>query len=321
MYIKGGKVYKSDNSLIGNLQDAPFGKNDATVVYQYGEDGTSRRPWNHEMRYGADGKPVLFYSHQLDKNTIDYYMAIWDETQSTWVKKWVADAGDALIPEPMSAPDGTTFGGSQIDYAGGITLNPYNTNEIFISANVDPRNGQETAKYEIYKGTIINQGDSFQWEAVTSDSPDNNYRPFVPFGAKKASEQVVVWFTGKYESFVNGYKNLQSTGESYYFKGYDSKVVGKYINRSTDFLKGTCQAVSITPDASNTTGYGGSKIREQHRSEATVSQLAVTAGKQSILTTVSRRIPLCLSSSNPVLKVKSMLSAWITTCRSVMTSV
>ncbi|MDD1783630.1 BNR repeat-containing protein [Enterovibrio sp. ZSDZ35] len=259
MYIKGGNVYKSDNTRIGSLQDAPFGKNDATFVYQYGEDGTSRRPWNHEMRYGSDGIPVLFYSHQLDENTIDYYTAIWDSTSGSWIKKWVADAGDALIRAPMYAPDGTKYGGTQNDYAGGITLNPYNLNEIFISANVDPRNGQETTNYEIYKGTTTNNGDSYQWEAVTSDSPDNNYRPFVPFGANKPSEQVVVWFTGKYEQFTNGYRNLQSTGEPYFFKGYDSKVVGKYINRNASYLASTCQAVTITPNASNTTGYGGNQ--------------------------------------------------------------
>ncbi|MDP2572010.1 BNR-4 repeat-containing protein [Vibrio penaeicida] len=257
LYIKNGKTYKTDGTLIGNLGDAPFTVSEGTVVYQQGEDGTNRSPWNHEVRYDSSGNPVLLYSHQYDKNTIDYYMATWNPSTNQWNKIWVADAGDSLIPESMTAPDGTRFGGSQIDYAGGITLNPYNSNELFISANVNPITGLDTDKFEIYKGVL--SGTNFTWEALTANSPDNNYRPFVPFGAESSDEQVVIWFTGKYESFINGYKDLQSTGESYYFKGYDSKIVGKYINNLSAYIARTCQAVNISPSSSNTTAYGGSQ--------------------------------------------------------------
>ncbi|CCN46575.1 hypothetical protein MADA3029_420040 [Vibrio nigripulchritudo MADA3029] len=270
LYIKNGKTYKTDGTLIGNLADAPFVVSDGTVVYQQGEDGTNRSPWNHEVRYDASGNPVLLYSHQQDKNTIDYYMAVWDDTANQWNKVWVADAGDSLIPQAMTAPDGTRFGGSQIDYAGGITLNPYNSSELFISTNVNPTTGLDTSKFEIYKGSF--NGSGFTWEALTSDSPDNNYRPFVPFGASNSSEQVAIWFTGKYESFVNGYKNLQSTGERYYFKGYDSKIVGKYISRQGSYIAGTCHAVEVSPSNSNTTSYGGS----QDQGSATFSANGIT---------------------------------------------
>lgn len=270
LYIKNGKTYKSDGTLIGNLDDAPFAVTDGTVVYQQGEDGTNRSPWNHEVRYDSSGNPVLLYSHQYDKNTLDYYMATWNSSTNQWNKIWVADAGDSLIPQAMTAPDGTRFGGSQIDYAGGITLNPYNSNELFISTNVNPTTGLDTDKFEIYKGVL--NGTNFTWEALTSNSPDNNYRPFVPFGAERSGEQVVIWFTGKYESFVNGYKNLQSTGESYYFKGYDSKIVGRYINSPSAYIARTCQAVHVSPSSSNTTAYGGN----QDQGSATFSNNGIT---------------------------------------------
>lgn len=201
MYFKNGGLYQTDGTLIMKASELPVSVDQVNKFYTFGDASPTARPWTCSFNYNDKGHPVVTYSLQEDKNTIDYYYAYWNTADQVWIHHHIADAGDALY-------------GAERDYTGIVVLNPYNTSEIFMSANVNPITKQPTKHYEIYRGFTPDNGKTWDWTVLTHDSDVDNIRPFVPKGNDRGN-QVVLWLRGTYRTYTN----------------FSTQVVGRYIHR------------------------------------------------------------------------------------------
>ncbi|MFI2566515.1 BNR-4 repeat-containing protein [Paenarthrobacter sp. NPDC018779] len=98
-----------------------------------------------------------------------------------WELNPLAVAGSALLPHEQ-------------DYTGLGAVDPNNLDRVYISTPVDPRTGEATAQYEIYRGVTKDRGGSWVWDAVTEGSAVDNLRPMVVPG--DPSVHAVCWFRG-----------------------------------------------------------------------------------------------------------------------------
>ena len=214
-YYRSGGLYRTDGSFLKYLTNAPL-LHDAgergSVIYQYADAPAADpndhiptgRAWCWEIVPQTNGQPVCVFTVQRDNVTgtnwfddrIYYYYARW--TGSNWQKRFIAQAG-----RPLYTPE--------VDYAGGICLDPDDPAVIYISSNAaEPFNLSDTtnvalranSRYEIWKGVTTDGGLSFSWQAVTTNSATDNLRPYVPRG-RGSSPLRLIWFTGTYTSYTS----------------------------------------------------------------------------------------------------------------------
>ena len=87
-------------------------------------------------------------------------------------------------------------------YSGGVTLNHSDPRAVYVSA-------KRWGVFEIEKWTTPDQGKTWTWEAVTSESTKNNVRPVAPWGFNGSGVEVL-WMHGDYYYYYYYY---------YYWKG------------------------------------------------------------------------------------------------------
>ncbi len=214
MYYRGGAFFRTDGTPLKYLTNLPILHDSGergSVVYQYSDAPQSdpnqwiptARAWCWEIATDSNGAPVCVFTVQRDNVTgtnwfddrIYYYYARW--TGSNWQKRFIAHAGRPLY----AAED---------DYAGGICIDPLDTRVVYISSNAqDPLNLADTTnvplrptgRYELWRGVTTNGGLSFTWQQITSNSPVDNLRPYVP--RRNGGEPCVLWFRGTYTSYTS----------------------------------------------------------------------------------------------------------------------
>ena len=91
-----------------------------------------------------------------------------------------------------------------LEYTGLIDLHPHDPNVVYIAADVDPVTGEPLTvdgeqRYEIFRGRTDDRGRTWEWEAITENSPKDNIRPIV---VSDSDRTVVIWLRGEYESFT-----------------------------------------------------------------------------------------------------------------------
>jgi len=215
-YYQSGGIYKSDGSFLKSFDDIPLLHDSGelgTAVYQYstepGNDPDSHIPsgraWCWEIAHDSTGAPVCVFTVQSDDVTpgndgtaanfthdrIYYYYARW--TGAHWQKRFIAHAGRPLY-------------NTEDDYAGGICLDPRDPNVIYLSTsaaepfNLSISNTELRAndRYELFRGVTANGGLTFTWTQITSNSPVDNLRPYVP--RRQGGPPTVLWFRGTYTS-------------------------------------------------------------------------------------------------------------------------
>lgn len=213
-FYQDGAIHRTDGSFLRSFSDLPV-LHDAgergSVIYQYSDAPQSDpnqwipggRAWCWEIATDSNGAPVAVFTVQLDNVTgagwnhdrIYYYYARW--TGTNWQKRFIAHAGRPLYP-------------AEDDYAGGIALDPVNPNVVFISSNAQnpfdlatltnvPLRAAE--RYELWRGVTGDGGLTFTWTQITSNSPVDNLRPYVP--RRNGGEPSVLWFRGTYTTFTS----------------------------------------------------------------------------------------------------------------------
>lgn len=164
----------------------------ATVV-----DNTSdKRDWLWQVAQDSDGHPcIAMVKIDNSKDSHDYYFAQW--TGKAWQKTFLANAGGQFHQ--------TT--GLEKCYSSGMSLNPANPHEIYVSL---PTTGTNGKKYEIYKMTVDESGSNVTKEQLTQNSSYNNVRPYVIPGSEN-SPLKLGWMYGNYYDWIvskdrpNGY--------------------------------------------------------------------------------------------------------------------
>lgn len=213
-YYSNGALSKTDGSFLKTFANIPL-LHDAgergSVIYQYSDAPTTDpddhiptgRAWCWEITYQTNGAPVCVFTVQRDFVTgpnwfddrIYYYYARW--TGTNWQKRFIAQAG-----RPLFNPED--------DYAGGICVDPQNPDVIYLSSNAaDPFNISDTTnvplnanqRYELFRGVTTNGGLNFNWTAVTTNSTQDNLRPYFP--RNPGAIPTVIWFRGMYTTFNN----------------------------------------------------------------------------------------------------------------------
>jgi len=214
IYYQEGAFYRSDGTLLKYFTNLPI-MHDAgergSVIYQYSDLPQNDpnqwipggRAWCWDIALDTQGYPVCVFSVQKDNVTgtnwyddrIYYYYARW--TGSNWIKRFIAHAG-----RPLYA--------TEDDYAGGICLDPTDPRIVYISSNArDPFDLANTTnvplrtdeRYELWRGITTDGGLTFEWTSITSNSPVDNIRPYVP--RVYGGEPCVLWVRGVYSTYTS----------------------------------------------------------------------------------------------------------------------
>jgi autotransporter-associated beta strand protein len=227
LYYQRDAFYKTDGTLVKNFASLPILHDSGqrgSVIYQYSDAAQpdpnqwipTGRAWCWEIARPTNSAPVCVFTVQRDLVTgtnsgvddrIYYYYARWTGTH--WQKCFIAHAGRPLYV-------------AEDDYAGGICLDPQEPNAIYISSNAaDPFNLADTtnvplranSRYELWRGVTSDGGLNFTWSQITSNSPMDNLRPYIP--RRNGGEPCVIWFRGTYSSYT----------------AYSCQIVGRFTTK------------------------------------------------------------------------------------------
>ena len=182
--IKGTELKKVAEGVFNvNKQNSYASSYPLTVV-----DNTSNiRNWVWQIALDENENPVIAYPHiDNDKTTHVYWYARWTGTE--WRRTWVQYGGHAFHKN---------WNSTERCYSGGMSLDPDNINDLYLSI---PTAGGEYSKdgvYEIWKYTINDAGEVAGKEQITKNSTKNNIRPYFIPGSKN-SPMRLAWMNGDY---------------------------------------------------------------------------------------------------------------------------
>jgi hypothetical protein len=97
---------------------------------------------------------------------------------------------------------GTGLHTPEQDYTGIGCIHPNDANLIYISTYFDPSDDTELANHEIFKGVTNDNGASWTWTQITTDSTVRNLRPAIP--KWDANNTAVFWLRGYYPYSATG---------------------------------------------------------------------------------------------------------------------
>ena len=215
LYYQEGAFYQMGGALVRSFSSLPIRHDSGergSVIYQFSDAAQSDpnqwlptgRAWCWEIASQPNGAPVCVFSVQRHRvagpekgadDRIYYYYARW--TGAQWQKRFIAHAGRPLYP-------------AEDDYAGGICLDPQDPGAVYISSNAaNPFLLADTAniplrarqRYEIWRGVTADGGLTFSWRPITTDSAQDNLRPYVP--RRNGGEPCVLWFRGTYQAWTS----------------------------------------------------------------------------------------------------------------------
>jgi hypothetical protein len=100
---------------------------------------------------------------------------------------------------------GTRLYAGEDDYTGLVALDPNDPGVVYISTDADPLTGTPLVStadrkrhHELFRGTTLDSGKTWRWEAITANSTVDNLRPIVPKWNDKRT--ALVWMRGTYKN-------------------------------------------------------------------------------------------------------------------------
>ncbi|MBI9016182.1 MAG: DUF4861 family protein [Phycisphaerae bacterium] len=161
MQYKAGALYKADGSKIADLKDCPIERRQADVVY----DGTKTnvRAWIWDVAHDEQGYPVLVYAVLPAENDHRYYYSRWDGGKWNTTELYKAGKWFPKTPQGKREPEP--------HYSGGIILDHDNPSIVYLSRPVND-------VFEIEKWTTADNGKTWDSQAITANSKNDNVRPF-----------------------------------------------------------------------------------------------------------------------------------------------
>jgi hypothetical protein len=204
-YVKGGKSYNSYGEVVDDNifdQNSPVPE-DFTQVFAAGPQvaGSYHTAWTAELELDSEGRPVCLFttrygivpwgdgSGQATIGAADHRIFYARFDGSAWSYTELSKMGTGLhTPEQ--------------DYTGIGCIHPNDANLIYISTYFDPRDDTELANHEIFKGVTSDNGASWTWTQITTDSTVRNLRPAIP--KWDANNTAVFWMRGYYPYSLSG---------------------------------------------------------------------------------------------------------------------
>jgi hypothetical protein len=200
-YIQGGQSFKSDGTL---MDDDIFDKvapnpADFTLVFEGGTtigSMTMYKCWNADVQHYEDGSIAAIITARINNNTNgndsginpDHAFIYCRYNGTSWAYTYLCQAGKKMYS-------------SEADYTGLGALPPHNPNTIYISTHIDPDTDEDITYREIFKGTTVDNGETWTWTPVTQRSNQHNFRPIIP--KWNENNMALLWFRGIYNSAQN----------------------------------------------------------------------------------------------------------------------
>jgi hypothetical protein len=157
------------------------------------EDGNQvyTRAWTIDLHVDHDSRPYAIFTtraNDVPVNTNGYndhrfWYARYDGKR--WHVHPLAKAGARLYP-------------SEQDYTGLVALDPHDSNTVYVSSPIDPRNEALLGVHEIFRGATTDGGSSWTWSPITFNSQVDNLRPVVPVW--DGDHTALIWMRGTYRS-------------------------------------------------------------------------------------------------------------------------
>ncbi len=189
--IVDGTAYNEAGAVVdGNVFDGAGQPPSAfTRIFQTGRviDGlVMRRAWTIDMAI-ANNRPAAIITARVDDYDGDHRFLYARHNGRSWVIRPLAQAGAFLYA-------------AENDYTGLAALDTQDPSVVVISTPIDPRTGETTRMYELYRGETDDLGTTWRWTALTAHSTVDNLRPVIP--AYDGDVRVIAWLRGQYRSYV-----------------------------------------------------------------------------------------------------------------------
>jgi hypothetical protein len=198
-FIRAGKVYGSDGSFIAPLSTTTNTTVLVTNLTRVYQGGPANVAWMTDFHLDEKERPVVLFTTQNDgaglpkgKGGMDhrFHYALWDGRR--WREHEIAYAGVRLYA-------------GEDDYTGLGAIDPQNTAVVYISTDADPTTGKPLISaadnlrhHELFKGETTNQGATWRWTTITSNSTVDNLRPIVPIW--NSPQTALIWMRGAYSN-------------------------------------------------------------------------------------------------------------------------
>ena len=182
--VKGRKLSVINNAVFNVSKTDSYA---SSYPYTIVDKTANVRNWVWQIALDTDGNPVIAYPHIDDaKTSHEYWYARW--TGSAWKTTRICDGGHAFHQN---------WNSTERCYSGGMSLDPDNINDLYLS--IPTKNGtyDKNGVYEIWKYTIDDEGTIAGSQQITVNSTKNNMRPFVIPGSKD-SQMRLAWMNGDY---------------------------------------------------------------------------------------------------------------------------
>jgi len=159
---RGNALYKANGEKIASWPDTPIQPELADMVYDATK--TNERAWIWDVAENKEGEPVIVYSRFPNDSSHVYYYSAWNNNQ--WNNYRLVDSGPWFPQTPAGEKE------REPNYSGGIVLDHNDPSIVYLSRLKNKR-------FEIEKWTTYNKGKDWSVEELTSNSENNNVRPFV----------------------------------------------------------------------------------------------------------------------------------------------
>jgi tellurite resistance-related uncharacterized protein len=187
-----GNFHQTDGTIIRSLASlSTTGKlqpSEVTKIYDADTDSSGNgNAWPWDLQLDDTGKPVGVFSafESIDNNR--YVYTRW--TGSAWVRHDLLSGQGSLYGAGDTAED---------QYAGGLCLNPDNTNIVYLANDT-------SGQYEIEKRTTDDGGATWNTVVITSGSSVKNARPMSPRGLGGPE---IIWWRGTPGAANAGYTSF-----------------------------------------------------------------------------------------------------------------
>ncbi|HUJ11204.1 MAG TPA: BNR-4 repeat-containing protein [Verrucomicrobiae bacterium] len=198
-FIRGGKIFASDGTLIAPLSRASNTTVHVTDLTRLYRGGATNVAWMSDIRLDSHGCPAVLFTTQNDgaglppgQGGMDhrFHYAWWNGKR--WIEHEIAHAGKRLYA-------------GEDDYTGLGAIDPRNTRVVYLSSDADLESGRPLISaadgqrhHEIFRGETRDGGATWRWTPVTVNSSVDNLRPIVPVW--NDSRTALVWMRGGYRN-------------------------------------------------------------------------------------------------------------------------
>ncbi len=179
-----GAFHRANGDVIGKLADLSLDPDATDLVYDARTTGA--RAWIWDVAEDAGGHAIIVYTRLPTPSDHRYRYARWDG--KTWEDHEVTPAGRWFPQTPTGKQE------YENHYSGGIALDHDDPTQVYLSRQVN-------GTFEIEHWWTKDYGKSWQHEAVTRESKENNVRPFVPRN-RGDRQPAVLWMHGPYVHYT-----------------------------------------------------------------------------------------------------------------------